>query len=99
MTTYYKIRYKDDPEKYIKGTPYYQSFDKTGRMFASLGQLRTFLTTVMKSDDRENQYGSSGIHKNRVANWEVVEYELTEKEVKGIHEVITAKRLKELIMK
>lgn len=97
MTTYYKIRYKDDPEKYIKGTPAYQSYDKTGRMFASLGQLRTFLTGVMNND---TWYSKNDIgNRNRVADWEVVEYELTEKEVKGIHEVITAKKLKELMMK
>lgn len=98
MTTYYKIRYKNDPEKYIKGTPAYQSFDKTGRMFASLGQLRTFLTSVMNADSRYNKWDSNH-NRNRVAEWEVVEYELTEKEVKGIHEVITAKKLKELLMK
>jgi hypothetical protein len=97
MTTYYKIRYKDDPEKYIKGTPAYQSFDKTGRMFSSLGQLRSFLTGVMNNDSWYAQKGESP--RNRVANWEVIEYELTEKEVKDIHEVITAKKLKELLMK
>ncbi len=98
MTTYYKIRYKNDPEKYIKGTPSYQSFDKNGRMFSSLGQLRTFLTGVMNSDSDYKRYDSTS-NRNRVAEWEVVEYELTEKEVKGIHEVITAKKLKELLMK
>lgn len=97
MTTHYKIRYKDDPEKYIKGTPAYQSFDKTGRLFTSLGQLRTFLTGVMNTDSWYAKKGDTP--RNRVANWEVVEYEMIEKEVKGIHEVITAKKLKELIMK
>jgi hypothetical protein len=98
MTTYYKIRYKDDPEKYIKGTPAYQSFDKTGRMFSSLGQLRSFLTGVMNTDSNYKRYDSTS-NRNRVANWEVIEYELTEKEVKDIHEVISAKKLKELLMK
>lgn len=92
MTVYYKIRYKDDPEKYIKGTPYYQSYDKTGRIFQSLGQLRTFLTGVMNADGR-----SDG--RNRVSEWEIVELEMVVKEVKGVHEVITAKKLKEMIMK
>lgn len=97
MTTYYKIRYKDDPEKYIKGTPAYQSFDKTGRTFQTLGQLRTFLTGVMNSDTWKANHG--GTPQNRVANWEIVELEVTEKAVKGVHEVITAKKLKELILK
>lgn len=93
MTTYYKIRYKDDPEKYIKGTPMYQSYDKTGRIFQSLGQLRTFLTGVMNADGR----GDS--NRNRVAEWEVVELEMVVKDTKGVHEVFTAKKIKELLMK
>ena len=97
MTSMYKIRYKDDPEKYIKGTPHYQSYDKTGRIFQTLGQLRTFLTGVMNVDEWNSNKGSTS--NNRVANWEVVELEMVVREVKGVHEVITAKKLKELIMK
>jgi hypothetical protein len=97
MTTYYKIRYKDNPELFIKGTPAYQSSDKTGRIFQSLGQLRTFLTSVMNNDSWYARKGEPS--RNRVADWEVVELEMVVKEVKGVHEVITAKRLKELIMK
>ena len=90
---YYKIRKKDDPELYVSGTPYYQSYDKTGRIFQKIGQLRTFLTVAMNIDSR----GDSG--RNRVAEWEVVEMEMVVKDVKNVHEVITAKKLKELIMK
>lgn len=90
---YYKIRRKDDPEMYVSGTPYYQSYDKTGRIFQKIGQLRTFLTGVMNSDS------SGDIKRNRVADWEVVELEMIVKEVKAVHEVITAKKLKELIMR
>ena len=97
MTTYYKIRYKDNPEMYIKGTPAYQSCDKTGRMFQSLGQLRTFLTGVMNQDSWYAKKGETP--RNRVADWEVVELEMVVKDVKGVHEVITAKKLKELLMK
>jgi hypothetical protein len=92
MTVYYKIRYKDDPEKYVKGTPYYQSYDKTGRIFQTLGQLRTFLTGVMNADGRLAE-------QNRVSEWEVVELEMVVKEVKGVHEVITPKKLMSLIKK
>lgn len=90
---YYKIRKKDDPELYVKGTPYYHSYDKTGRIFQKIGQLRAFLTGVMNSDSRKD------IGRNRVAEWEVVELEMIVKDVKGVHEVITAKKLKELLMK
>lgn len=97
MTTYYKIRCKDDPEWYVKGTPMYQSYDKTGRIFQSLGQLRTFVTGVMNSDASNTKHG--GTPRNRVAEWEIVEMEMVVKEVKNVHEIITAKKLKELIMK
>lgn len=93
MTTYYKIRHKNNPEQFVKGTPYYLSYDKTGRIFQTLGKLRTFLTSVMNADDRVDE------SRNRVADWEVVELEMVVKEVKGVHEVITAKRLKALIMR
>lgn len=91
MTIMYKIRYKDNPTQYITGTPYYQSSNKDGRIFPTLGKLRTFLTGVMKVDADGDR--------NRVANWEVIELEMVEKDVKDIHEIITAKKLKELIMK
>ena len=98
MTVYYKIRKKDDPEQFVKGTPYYMSYDKTGRIFQSLGNLRSFLTGVMTADGRENKYGEKD-NRNRVADWEVVELEMVVKDVKGVHEVITAKKLKEMLMK
>ena len=97
MTTYYKIRKKDDPELFVKGTPGYQSYDNTGRIFQSLGNLRTFLTGVMNQDSWYARNGETP--RNRVADWEVVELEMVVKEVKAVHEVITAKKLKELIMK
>ena len=78
---------------HVSGTPYYQAYDKTGRIFQKIGQLRAFLTGVMNADSRKD----SG--RNRVADWEVVELEMIVKEVKGVHEVITAKKLKELIMR
>ena len=97
MTTYYKIRSKSDPELFVKGTPAYQSYDKTGRTFHTLGQLRTFLTGVMNTDSYYAKQDERP--RNRVADWEIVELEVIEKDVKGVHEVITAKKLKELIMK
>ena len=97
MTIFYKIRKKDNHELFVKGTPYYQSYDGTGRIFQTLGALRTFLTGVMAIDGAHNK--ESSYKKNRVADWEVVELEMIVKDVKGIHEVITAKKLKELLMK
>lgn len=93
---YYKLRKKDDPEMFVRGTPEYQSYDKTGRIFQSLGRLRSFVTGVMNSDEYHNR---GEPHRNRVADWEVIELEMVIKEVKGVHEIFTAQKLKELIMK
>lgn len=96
MTIFYKIRYKDDPEKYIKGTPGYQSVDKSGRTFQTIGALRTFLTGVMNIDA---SYTKQGGTRNRLADWEIVELEVSEKSVKAVHEVISPKKLMDLLKK
>lgn len=98
MTVYYKIRKKDDPDMYVKGTPAYLSYDKTGRIFQTLGNLRSFLTSVMNADGRSNRYGDRD-NRNRIAEWEVVELEMVINEVKGVHEVLTSKKIKEMLMK
>lgn len=85
---YYKIRKRDDPELYVKGTPSYMGYDKSGRLFQTLGQLRSFLSRVIKNS-----------HSNKVADWEIVEIETSVKCVKGVHEMITGRKLKELLIK
>lgn len=88
-TTYYKIRKKGVDGVYVKGTPVYHNYDGTGRIFQSLGALRTFLTGVMNNTYKHTD----------VSEWEVVELETIVREVKEVHEVITAKRLTELLKK
>jgi hypothetical protein len=80
----YKIRSKANPELFVAGTPSYNSYEKTGRIFQTLGKLRSFLTVVMNSEHRSS----------KISEWEVVEVEMVVKEVKAIHEVLTAKKLK-----
>jgi len=87
MMTYYKIRKKDEPNLYVKGTPVYHSYDNSGRVFQTLGNLRSFLTNVMN-----NQYRSSHLN-----DWEIVELEMIVKEVKAIHEVVKAEKLVQLL--
>lgn len=74
---------------YVTGTPTYNSYDKCGRIFQKIGRLRTFLTLVMNDKHRCH----------RISEWEVVEIEMVVKEVKGVHEVITQKKLIELLTK
>lgn len=85
--TYYKIRKKEQPDQYLKGTPVYHSYDKSGRIFATLGSLRTFLTGVMNNEYRSSQIG----------DWEVVELEMTFRDVKQIHEVVKPEKLIKLL--
>ena len=86
---YYKIRRKSNPEQFVRGTPTYHNYDSTGRIFQRLGQLRTFLTGAMGHPYK----------KIDISDWEIVELEMVVKEVKGIHEVLTPKKIKELLLK
>lgn len=84
----YMIRHKHDPSKYFRGTPTYGSYGKEGRIFRSIGQLRTFITSCMN-----NRYSRS------LDEMIVVEYDLIEGGTKEVHEIVTPKRLVELITK
>ena len=84
----YKIRRKSDPTKYVKGTPYYLSYDGTGRTFEKLGRLRAFITGVLNNHNREY-----------IPDWDIVELEVVERRVKDVHEVITQETLIKLITK
>lgn len=88
---YYKIRNKENPELFVKGTPHYLSYDKTGRIFQSIGNLRSFLTGVMK-----RQYGRQVIFS---AEWEIVELEMVVREVKEVIDVIDSKKILDILSK
>jgi hypothetical protein len=88
---YYKIRKLLDPTEFVKGTPVYQSYDKTGRIFQSLGNLRSFLTGVMTADKQYNG--------NRIADWEIVELEMVIKQVRQPFDVIDPKKVWNMLKK
>ena len=80
----YKIRHRDKQDKFLAGTPTYHSWKKDGRIFPTLGKLRTFLTNCIKY--------------NRLSSdWEVVEFELTELTAKGVHEMIKPEQLMRIL--
>lgn len=76
----YKIRNRSNPDKFLTGTPTYHSWDKTGRTFQTIGKLRTFLTNSLKGN-------------RNIGDWDIVEYELAEVSVKGVHEMIKPEQL------
>ncbi len=84
---YYKVRKKSDPTQFHKGGVY-DIFNTKGKVWTSLGQLRSFITMNM------NEYRSSDM-----SNWEVVEYEVSEKAVKDIHEMVSPEKLIKLLTK
>lgn len=87
---YYKIRLKNEPDKYVKGTPAYLGYDQVGRIFQKIGQLRSFITQVM------NRSRGSPID---LSTWEVVELEMVVKQTKNVHELMSTKKIIELLKK
>lgn len=84
---YYKIRNKAEPNLFHKGG-IYENWSKTGKIWPTLGQLRSMITMNMNGPEPVN-----------MNNWEIVEYEVTEKAVKNVHDIISQKKLVELLIK
>lgn len=85
---YYKIRKKSHPELFRKADG---TWNKSGKVYDTLGKLRSTITLTMN-----NSYGSV---REQVSDWEIVEFEVVEKEVKQVHEIIKPERLVELLGK
>lgn len=85
---YYKIRKKGHPDLFRTKDGYW---NKSGKVYDTLGKLRTTITLSMNSS-----YSSVC---EQVNDWEIVEFEVVEKEVKQVHEVIKPERLVELLGK
>lgn len=64
----------------------YENWSKTGKVWPSLGQLRSMIT--MNMNDKTN-----------MNDWEIVEYEVTEKAVKGVHEIVNPEKLIKMLTK
>lgn len=76
---HYKVRNKTSPDLFHKGGVY-ENWSKVGKIWSSIGQLRSFITMNMN-------------HRTDFSNWEIIEYEVIEKEVKQVHEVISTDKL------
>lgn len=84
--TYYKIRSKKNPELFRKADG---TWNGSGKVYDTLGKLRAIITQHINS--------TSDYHRGKIADWEIVEYEVKVKEVKQLHEVITAQRMMDYI--
>ena len=84
--TYYKIRKKSDPELFRKADG---TWNKSGKVYDTLGKLRATITMHM------NSY--SEYTREKVQDWEIVEYEVRVKEVKQLVDVVDPKKVWELL--
>ena len=85
---YYKIRSKKNPELFRKSDG---TWNKSGKVYDTLGKLRATITNKISS------YYSSV--REEVDDWEIVEFEVVEKDIKQVHEVIKPERLLQLLSK
>ena len=84
--TYYKIRSKKNPELFRKADG---TWNGSGKVYDTLGKLRAIITQHINSH--------SDYMRGKIADWEIVEFEVKVKEVKQLHEVITAQRMMDYI--
>ena len=64
----------------------YPRWGNPGKTWLTIGQLRTHITSVINSGYSVN-----------FSEWEVISYQVTELDSKPIHEVVTPKRLFQLL--
>lgn len=83
---YYKIRSKKNPDMFRKADG---TWNTSGKVYDTLGKLRSVITSHINSH--------SDYHRQKIADWEIVEYEVQVKDVKQLHEVITAQRMMDYI--
>ena len=86
--TYYKIRKKSDPELYRKADG---SWNKSGKVYDTLGKLRATITLNMNS---YSEYA-----REKVKDWEIVEFEVRVKEVKQLIDVVKPEKVWDLLKK
>lgn len=83
----YKIQNKDRPDLFVKGTPMYHSYDTSGRIFQSLGNLRSFLSSVMGNEYRRKELN----------NWQIVEIEMIVSNTLELHDVVKPEKIVQLL--
>ena len=84
--TYYKIRRKSDPELFRKADG---TWNRSGKVYDTLGKLRSTITMHM------NSYYD--YQREKIQDWEIVEYEVRVKEVKQLVDVVDPKKVWDLL--
>jgi hypothetical protein len=81
---YYKIRKKSDPTQFRKADG---TWNQSGKVYDTLGKLRSVLTYTLN-----NPY-----HSNNLSDWEIVEFEVSERAVRPVNEMIKPEQLVKLL--
>ena len=83
---YYKIRKKSDPTQFRKSDG---SYNSSGKVYDTLGKLRAVITQHMNA--RNKFFG------DQLQDWEFVEYEVVEREVRQLIDVVDKKKVWEIL--
>ena len=86
--TYYKIRKKSEPELFRLADG---RWNKSGKVYDTLGKLRATITHNM------NSY--SEYTREKVQDWEIVEFEVRVKEVKQLIDIVKPEKVWDLLKK
>ena len=83
---YYKICKKSDPTQFRKSDG---SYNGSGKVYDTLGKLRAVITQYMNT---RNDWA-----RDELQNWEFVEYEVVEREVRQLIDVVDKKKVWEIL--
>jgi hypothetical protein len=83
---YYKIRRKSDPTQFRKSDG---SWNGSGKVYDTLGKMRAVITQHMNS---QNEW-----YRRQLDDWEYVEYEVREREVRQLIDIVDKKKVWEIL--
>ena len=91
---YYTIRNRYTG-RYIKGTPGYHDWNVEPRLFPSIGRLRGFITSVLRINKTRRERWPQLCAD--VSTWVIDEMVLTPVGTQELHQVVTDKKIMELL--
>jgi len=91
---YYVIRNRDTG-RYIKGTPAYHAWSADPRLFPTIGRLRGFVSSVLRLNKHRREHWPQLC--DDLSTWVIDEMVLTATDTKELHEIVTGKKMMELL--
>ena len=91
---YYTIR-NQSTGLYLKGTPAYHNWSVEPRLFPSISRLRSFITNVVRLNKKRRERWPELCAD--VSTWVIDEMVLTVIDTKELHQVVTGKKIMELL--